>query len=100
MFIIDYGLARRFRYENGEMKPPRQHIGFRGTLRYVSLRMHKKLESGPVDDLISLFYAFIELIYGSLSWQNFRHFSEVKAKKELLVILLFIKLLKILKKIR
>lgn len=86
LFIIDYGLARRFRYENGEMKPPRQHIGFRGTLRYVSLRMHKKLESGPVDDLISLFYAFIELIYGSLSWQNFRHFSEVKAKKELLII--------------
>lgn len=85
MFIIDYGLARCFRNENGEIKPPRKSIGFRGTLRYVSLRVHKKQECGPVDDLISLFYTFLELLRGSLSWRKLHSFSEVKAEKEKLV---------------
>lgn len=85
MFIIDFGLARRFRDENGKIKKPRERVGFRGTLRYVSLRMHNKLECGPADDLISLFYSFLELIYGNLSWQKYRQFSLVKEKKQELV---------------
>lgn len=85
LFLIDYGLARRFRNERGEIRPPRRNIGFRGTLRYASLRVHRREEPGPADDLMSLYYTFIELIRGSVPWRKVGHFNYVKVEKEQLV---------------
>lgn len=54
-------------------------------MRYVSLRIHNHEETGPSDDLISLFYALIEMVRSQLPWRTMAHTNQVKAAKELLV---------------
>ncbi|VDO52280.1 unnamed protein product [Onchocerca flexuosa] len=82
LMIVDYGLARRFRYPNGRIRPLRQHCGFRGTAAYASLRAHEGKDLGPSDDLISLFYSAIEMVLGDIPWKQVRRNEEVKALKE------------------
>lgn len=66
--IIDFGLARKYISETGEMKPPRNKPGYTGTLRYASINAHEENELSRKDDLISWFYTMIELSTGSLPW--------------------------------
>ncbi|KAI1727522.1 protein kinase domain-containing protein [Ditylenchus destructor] len=82
LFLIDYGLVRRFKTHGNQQRPRRAHAGFRGTLRYVSLRVHAREEPGPADDLVSLFYSMIELIRGSVPWRSLHHNNDVWAVKE------------------
>uniref|UniRef100_A0A0R3RSR3 non-specific serine/threonine protein kinase n=1 Tax=Elaeophora elaphi TaxID=1147741 RepID=A0A0R3RSR3_9BILA len=82
LVIVDYGLARRFRYPNGRMRPLRRDCGFRGTTLYASLRAHEGKDLGPSDDLVCLFYAAIEMVLGNVPWKQARKNEEVKALKE------------------
>jgi len=41
VFMLDFGLARQFVKANGEMRPQRGTVGFRGTIRYASVSAHK-----------------------------------------------------------
>ncbi|KAK6109147.1 Protein kinase domain family protein [Brugia pahangi] len=82
LVIVDYGLARRFRYPNGRVRPLRRDCGFRGTKLYASLRAHEGKDLGPSDDLVSLFYAAIEMVLGYVPWKEARKSKEVKALKE------------------
>uniref|UniRef100_A0A914RXL1 non-specific serine/threonine protein kinase n=1 Tax=Parascaris equorum TaxID=6256 RepID=A0A914RXL1_PAREQ len=59
LFIVDYGLVRRFRRDDGQRVPQRAHVGFRGTMRYVSMRVHDRKEQGPSDDMIALFFCLM-----------------------------------------
>uniref|UniRef100_A0A0M3IP39 non-specific serine/threonine protein kinase n=1 Tax=Ascaris lumbricoides TaxID=6252 RepID=A0A0M3IP39_ASCLU len=61
LILVDFGLARRFRYSNGKTRPLREGCGFRGTTIYASLRSHEGMDLGPSDDLISLYYSAIEM---------------------------------------
>ena len=40
-FLIDFGLARKYRLPSGEIRPPRKSAGFRGTARYASINSHQ-----------------------------------------------------------
>jgi tau tubulin kinase len=40
VFIIDFGLARKFLLPTGEVRPARDSTGFRGTARYASINSH------------------------------------------------------------
>lgn len=81
---MDYGLARKFRQPDGRPVEKRKRAGFRGTLRYVSMRVHDRLEQGPSDDLIALFFALIEMLKGDLPWRNEKSDQKIKnAKMEL-----------------
>lgn len=82
LYLVDFGLARVYRGADGKLKPPRQRAGFRGTLRYVSLRVHDRVEQGPADDLVALFFALLEMLYGELPWRRCTHQSEIRAAKE------------------
>lgn len=44
---------------DGKIRKPRHYAGFRGTLRYVSLTVHSRAETGPCDDLIAWFYSLV-----------------------------------------
>ena len=55
--IIDFGCARRFVDREGLIIPPRENVGFRGTVRYASICSLKEEEIGPHDDLWSVFYS-------------------------------------------
>lgn len=73
VYIIDYGLVKRFR--NAKTKV---HIGFRqnkrlaGTARYASINTHMGFEQSRRDDLEGLGYTFVYLAKGKLPWQGIK----------------------------
>ncbi|VDO38334.1 unnamed protein product [Onchocerca flexuosa] len=81
LIIVDYGLARKFRQSDGKPVERRKRVGFRGTLRYVSMRVHDRMEQGPSDDLIALFFTLIEILKGELPWRNERSDEKMKSAK-------------------
>ena len=72
LYIIDFGLSRKYLDSNGEVRPPRQNAGFRGTARYASIYSHASKDLAPRDDLWSVFYLLIEFVVGSLPWSKIR----------------------------
>lgn len=71
LFLIDFGLARRFINSNKQTHIPyRNSIGMVGNLRFASLRAQKGIEQGRRDDLESVIYTLIYLVKGNLPWQN------------------------------
>ncbi|KAH7720809.1 CK1/TTBKL protein kinase [Aphelenchoides avenae] len=85
LVLIDYGLVRRYKTADGRWRRRRPRAGFRGTLRYVSLRVHNHEDQGPSDDLCSLFYSLIEMIRGGLTWSQQHDTKQVKAMKKEMV---------------
>lgn len=67
--LIDFGLSRYYIDKStGAVLPPRENVGFVGTGKYASINAHSGAEQSKKDDLISWFYASIELVSGSLPW--------------------------------
>ncbi|ETN70836.1 hypothetical protein NECAME_14502 [Necator americanus] len=57
LILVDFGLVRRYKNLDGTVRPLRSRAGFRGTVRYVSIRVHERVDQGPADDLVSLVYS-------------------------------------------
>ena len=72
VFLIDFGLAKKYRTADG------QHIQFKdggklvGTARYASVNSHLGYQLSRRDDLISLGYILIYFAKGKLPWQKVR----------------------------
>ncbi|KAG5468347.1 hypothetical protein LSCM1_02327 [Leishmania martiniquensis] len=81
-YLIDFGLARRFRRSNGEIRPPRDNAGFRGTSRYASVASHHHQELGRVDDLWSLLFMLVEFATGTLPWRKYKEKDDIGRCKE------------------
>ncbi|KAJ1350960.1 hypothetical protein KIN20_006891 [Parelaphostrongylus tenuis] len=77
IYLVDFGMTRRFRSSNGDLRKERAYAAFRGTMRYVSLAVHERKEQGPVDDLWSIYYTLIELAEGSLPWRTFTEQDDI-----------------------
>ncbi|CAI5441133.1 unnamed protein product [Caenorhabditis angaria] len=84
LYLLDFGLIRRFKTETGERRRAREKAGFRGTNRYVSLRVHSRLEQTPADDMESLLYTAHELLIGDLPWKYLESNIEIKQNKILM----------------
>jgi len=41
VFMLDFGLARKYTNAEGQVRPARPQAGFRGTVRYASVNAHK-----------------------------------------------------------
>ena len=67
-YILDFGLSRRWKTRNGDIRPARESVEFRGTCRYASKHSHMSEELGRRDDLWSLLYMLLELLGGDLPW--------------------------------
>lgn len=81
-YLIDFGLARRFRRSSGELREAREHAGFRGTSRYASVASHRHTELGRVDDLWSLLFMLVEFATGTLPWRKFKVKEDIGLCKE------------------
>lgn len=77
LFVIDFGLSRKFVGVEGEIKPPRANAGFRGTARYASVNSHACRELAPRDDLWSILYILVEFATGTLPWRQLRDRDKV-----------------------
>ncbi len=80
-FLIDFGLARRYMLPDGEIRPPRDAAGFRGTARYASINSHQSRDLGRRDDLWSVLYLLIEFAQGQLPWRRLRDKDKVGEMK-------------------
>ncbi|KIH58236.1 hypothetical protein ANCDUO_11560 [Ancylostoma duodenale] len=84
IFLIDYGMVRNFVVRDAKgisMRKPRKNVLLRGTLRYCSLSVHKRLEQGRVDDLWAMLYMLGELYVG-LPWNRITVEKEIVKIKE------------------
>ena len=44
IYVLDFGMARKFTNDQGVIRKPRAAAGFRGTVRYAPLACHKNKE--------------------------------------------------------
>jgi casein kinase I family protein HRR25 len=87
-YLIDFGLARRYRYRDGrQLKhiPFRKGRSFVGTAKYASLNSHKNAELSRRDDIESLGYVIIELINGSLPWKKLKVRNAYSTKHQMYI---------------
>lgn len=62
------------------LRKPRKKVLLRGTLRYCSVNVHKRMEQGRCDDLWSLLYMLIELFIG-LPWSGIKEEEPLQKMK-------------------
>ncbi|PNW87231.1 hypothetical protein CHLRE_02g114200v5 [Chlamydomonas reinhardtii] len=67
--VIDFGLARRYLDDVGEVLPERTDTSFKGSTTYASVNAHAEADLGRRDDLWSWLYCTIELLEGTLPWR-------------------------------
>lgn len=70
IFLVDYGLCKRFRMETNDHISYREGKKLTGTIRYASVHTHLGAEQSRRDDLESLGYVLVYLIRRKLPWMN------------------------------
>jgi len=70
IYIVDFGLSRRYIDSNGKHIPWVKKKGFTGTVRYITKNLHDGNEPSRRDDLGSVGYVLMYTLLGRLPWQG------------------------------
>ena len=82
IYLIDYGLAKRFKdNKTNQHIPYREKKEFVGNLTFASINAHLGLEQSRRDDLISIGYNLIYMLKGGLPWQGTKATKVTKGAK-------------------
>ncbi|KHN77651.1 Tau-tubulin kinase 1, partial [Toxocara canis] len=81
IFLLDFGLAKRYSDRDGNAYASRGVVGWRGTTRYGSLKAHERLDLSRRDDVESWFYLLVEITAGTLPWRHVSDRNNVRAAK-------------------
>lgn len=82
VYLLDFGMCRKFIRNDGTTRTPREKAGFRGTVRYASINCHKSIELSRKDDLETWMYQQVELTKGALPWRNVQDQEQVGQYKQ------------------
>ncbi|KAL3088945.1 hypothetical protein niasHS_009619 [Heterodera schachtii] len=82
LYLIDFGMARKYIKDDGSQHRPRAATNFRGSPRYAAISAHLGREYSRKDDIESWFYCMIELFKGALPWSNVGEMKAVKRQKK------------------
>lgn len=69
VFLIDFGLSRKFITTNGTHIPYKTDCSFIGTARYASINSQRRVTQSRRDDLESIGYVLVYFLNGALPWQ-------------------------------
>jgi len=86
VYLVDFGLAKRFRdEETGEHLPihHKKNRGITGTVRYSSPNVHEGYDASRRDDLLALGYVLLHFLRGNLPWLRISA-KDKKARNELI----------------
>lgn len=72
IFLIDFGLSKRYLEKNGDHISYRDNKNLTGTARYASLNTHLGIEQGRRDDIEGIANVLLYFVKGSLPWQNIK----------------------------
>eukprot|EP00755_Sulcionema_specki_P035010 Sspe_Gene.104079::Locus_79954_Transcript_1_1_Confidence_1.000_Length_1269::g.104079::m.104079 len=81
VFMIDYGLAKRYRDKSNRHIPLRTGKPMVGTTRYASVNAHIGCEQSRRDDMEGLGLVLVYLSRGSLPWQGMLESGKVKDRR-------------------
>ncbi|VDN52660.1 unnamed protein product [Dracunculus medinensis] len=81
LFLVDFGLSKKYIDKNGNHHSSRGEVGWRGTIRYGSLHAHLGVDLSRRDDVESWLYLLVEITKGSLPWRNLTDRKAVQTAK-------------------
>lgn len=82
IYVLDFGMARKYINASGNIRTPRSAAGFRGTVRYAPISCHLQRELCRKDDLETWLYMIIELTNGRLPWADIQDMQQVGQMKQ------------------
>ncbi|GMR42282.1 hypothetical protein PMAYCL1PPCAC_12477, partial [Pristionchus mayeri] len=80
LYLVDFGMSRRFRENDGSMRRKEARSSFHGTVRYASPGCHSNRDVSRFDDLWSVYYIACENALGELPW---RHSNEKEVVRKM-----------------
>eukprot|EP00438_Fugacium_kawagutii_P023406 Skav210888 [mRNA] locus=scaffold3713:120216:124839:+ [translate_table: standard] len=72
LYLIDFGLAKKYRDSKCNHIPYKDNKSMTGTARYASVNAHRGIEQSRRDDIEAIGYVLIYFSRGQLPWQGFQ----------------------------